>query len=84
MKKYAKTFMFANCQEYGIPNGVHFALELDHGVEVILFPNPPNFEAHLIPGGDFAKLLEDGTVVDAEAHINALLKDGLSALLSRD
>ncbi|MFX1725020.1 hypothetical protein [Stenotrophomonas sp. AS1] len=84
MKTYAKTFMFANCQKYGIPNGVHFALQLGHGVEVILFPDPPNFEAQLIPGEEFEKLLKDGTVVDAEAHINALLKDGLSTLLSRE
>lgn len=84
MKKYAKSFIFSDFEHYGIPDGVHFAVELDHGVEVLIFSNPPTFEIKRIPHDYFKKLLEDGTVVDAEAHVNALLQDGLSKMLTKD
>jgi len=83
MKKYAKSFIFNDLEHSGIPDGVHFAVELSHGVEVLIFRNPPNYEIKLIHSEDFKKLLEDGTVVDAEAHVNALLEDGLSAMLTK-
>lgn len=84
MKKYAKSFIFSDFEHYGIPDGVHFAVELSQGVEVLIFRNPPTCEVKRIPNDYFKKLLEDGTVVDAEAHVNALLEDGLSAALAED
>jgi hypothetical protein len=84
MKKYAKSFIFSDLENYGVPDGVHFAVELSHGVEVLIFSNPPSCEIKRIPSDAFKQFLEDGTVVDAEAHVNALLQDGLSKMLTKD
>jgi len=83
-EKVRKVVHFSDFEHYGIPDGVHFAVELSHGVEVLIFRNPPTFEIKRIPHDYFKKLLEDGTAVDAEAHVNALLEDGLSAMLAEE
>ena len=72
---YAKSYLFLDSGDFGVPQGCHFVGEGDAMAAVFVFKDSPNATQILIPINEFRALCESKKVLEAQPLIDTMLRN---------